>query len=118
MLVLAPHEAGCVMTKQPGSLHERLAALYAELADVHRRLASDEGALYYDQRSSPLGPRLHCGLVRSGAIPGFRAGRRILIRRVDLDAYLERHRIEPTKVLQESPDEIDQLLATVGGRAA
>jgi hypothetical protein len=106
------------MTKEPTSLHERLAALYAELADVHRRLAAEVGEHYYDQRTSPLGARAHCGMVRSGAIPGFRAGRRILVRRVDLDAYLERHRVVPTAALHETPDEIDELLAGVGGRAA
>lgn len=99
-------------------LHARLAALYAELAALHRELARDVGDQYVDQRSSPLGKRLHCRAVRSGALPGFRAGRRILVRRADLEAYLERHRITPTEGALGTQDQDEALLAKYGGRAA
>jgi hypothetical protein len=103
----------------PGSmvLHERLATLYQELAGVHRQLSREAGEDWVDQRSSPLGSRLHCRLVRSGALPGYRAGRRVLVRKADLDQYLEGHRIAPTERRDEA-NEIDQLLAKMGGRAA
>lgn len=98
-------------------LHARLAALYAELASAHERLAGEIGEQYVDQKNSPLGSRLHCRLVRSGELPGYRAGRRILVRRADLDAYLERHRIAPSEAGTE-PDQAETLLAKYGGRAA
>jgi hypothetical protein len=105
-------------------VHEHIAALYADLAAAYRRLAGEQGGGYYDQHDSPLGSRLHCRLVRCGALPGFRAGRRVLVRRSDLDIYLEHHRIAPTEAPPEATgdgngnrnDKFETLLAEYGGR--
>lgn len=75
------------------NLRELLHALADDLADrVEARSDADE---YYDQASSPLPARTHCRLVRSGAVPGFKVRGRVLVRRADLRAYIERHPVEP-----------------------
>jgi Helix-turn-helix domain len=98
-------------------LHARLAELYAELAAAHRAMAvkkASDPEPYVDQHNSPLGARRHCRLVRSGELPGYRSGRRYLVRRADLDRYLEQHRIEP----QPTVDADLETFAKRGGRAA
>ena len=105
------------MTVGSMDAHARLAALYAELSQVHQRLAAAAGDEFIDQSASPLGSRLHCRLVRAGELPGYRAGRRVLVRRADLEAYLQQHRIKPTEAGAE-PDQADLLFSKYGGRAA
>ncbi len=46
---------------------------------------------WIDQRRSPLGRKMHCALVRRGELPGISVHRRVLVRRRDLDAYIESH---------------------------
>ena len=48
-------------------------------------------AEWVDQNTSPLGHRRHLELVRSGALAASRSGKRVLVRRSDLDAYLAEH---------------------------
>jgi hypothetical protein len=91
------------------SLHARLAELYAELAAVHAKLAREAGAEYVDQNQSPLGARLHCRLARSGTLPSYKAGRRILVRAADIDAYLETQKVEITEAPAQR-NEFDVLL--------
>ena len=43
---------------------------------------------WVDQHTSPLGKRLHMASVRRGDLRGVKHGRRILVRRADLDAFL------------------------------
>lgn len=100
------------------ALHLKLGELYRELAEVHRQLADERGEDFVDQRESPLGSRLHCRLVRAGQLPGYRAGRRLLVKRRDIEQYLARHRVAPTDPAVGTQDEDDALLAGIGGRAA
>ena len=89
-------------------------------ADDVRALVRDElaredrGDDWIDQIRSPLGRRTHCMLVRTGTVPGVRVHRRVLIRRRDLDAYIERHRAVPV----DAGDELAACLARVGARRA
>ena len=46
---------------------------------------------WVDQNASPLGHRRHLELVRRGALAASRSGKRVLVRRSDLDAYLAEH---------------------------
>jgi excisionase family DNA binding protein len=48
---------------------------------------------WVDQYSSALGKRAHMEAVRIGELPGVKHGRRVLVRRADLDAYLAAHRM-------------------------
>ena len=63
---------------------ERIAA-----AVVDKLRAGDQPE-YFDQHSSPLGPRKHCAAIRSGELEGLQLGRRWLARRVDVGAYVAR----------------------------
>jgi hypothetical protein len=56
---------------------------------------------------------MHLKLVRSGELPGVRVHRRVLVRRRDLDAYIEAHRPPP---VTHTMTEEDVLLARVGAR--
>ncbi|HET9954133.1 MAG TPA: helix-turn-helix domain-containing protein [Polyangiaceae bacterium] len=91
--------------------HARLAELYRLVASEHERLAKESDDEYVDQRHSPLGPRRHCELVRTGELPGYRGSRkRILVRRADIDSYLERNRILPTET-KSAPESFEEVLA-------
>jgi hypothetical protein len=46
---------------------------------------------YYHQNNSPLGRRRHLALVRRGVLKGRKVGRRVLVSRDDLRAFLEEH---------------------------
>ncbi len=48
-------------------------------------------AEWLDQNASPLGHRRHLELVRRGALAASRSGKRVLVRRSDIDAYLAEH---------------------------
>lgn len=54
---------------------------------IEERGASAE---WVDQRSSPLGRRKHLALAREGKLPSQKHGSRVLVRRDDLNAYIER----------------------------
>jgi excisionase family DNA binding protein len=55
------------------------------------RDARDE---WVDQERSPLGRRRHLALVRRGELPAVKDGKRVLVKRCDLDTYLREHRVE------------------------
>ncbi len=55
-------------------------------------------------RTSGLGRRTFLRLVRDGALPASKRGKAYVVRRSDVDAYLERHRIAPPlEALQPEP---------------
>ena len=45
---------------------------------------------WIDQVASPLGRRRHLALARRGELPAVKDGKRVLVRRSDLEAYLAR----------------------------
>lgn len=64
-----------------------------QIADALRLLAdaiehADTAPDWYDQKTSPLGRRRHLELVRSGKLPHVRDGRRVLVRREHVDAFM------------------------------
>ena len=44
---------------------------------------------YYSQLDSPLGRRRHLELARRGTLPRKKVGRMVLVRREDLDAFID-----------------------------
>jgi hypothetical protein len=74
------------------ALEARIRAIARE---VVRAELGERGDDWIDQAHSPLGRRTHCRLVRSGALPGVSVHRRVLVRRRDLDAYVEARRAPP-----------------------
>jgi hypothetical protein len=77
---------------------------------------SGDGADWIDQTRSPLGRELHCELVRSGVLPGCKVHRRVLVRRRDLDAYIESHPVTPRAANDVTATSEARALARVGGR--
>jgi hypothetical protein len=82
-------------------LRQLLHELSDALADHLEHATSS--AEYYDQDSSPLSAHAHALLVRTGLVPGFKVARRVLVKRRDLHAYIERHKVEPN-VASTKPD--------------
>ncbi|MFO0593585.1 MAG: helix-turn-helix domain-containing protein [Polyangiaceae bacterium] len=92
------------------------------LAPALARVAQNEPEDdWMDQGCSPLGRRLHCSLARRGALPARKLGRRWLVKRTVVEAYIAEHgkAAEPPP----SPDVADtdydenavrELLATCG----
>lgn len=72
---------------------------------------------WVDQNASPLGHRRHLELVRRGALAASRSGKRVLVRRSDLDAYLAEHATATVQV-DEAPENeaaaAAELLADLG----
>lgn len=71
---------------------------------------------WVEQKHSPLGRRKHLQLAREGAFPSQKHGKRVLVRRADLNAYIEKHGIARGE--QSETEEVDDILDTVvgGGR--
>ncbi|MBK6694816.1 MAG: helix-turn-helix domain-containing protein [Myxococcales bacterium] len=72
-----------------------------------------------DQHASPLGKSKHLRLVRSGELPAVKAGKRVLVRREDLDAWLAAHAAEPQAKAPAAPasgprDAFADVLAELG----
>jgi hypothetical protein len=92
----------------------RIVELHRELASAYEALVDDEG--FFDQHDSPLGSRLHLRLARSGELVGSQLGRRVVVAKADVYAYIERHRIAPTEPAVGTLDEDEELLAAIGGK--
>jgi hypothetical protein len=58
---------------------------------VERRAVAEE---WVDQHQSPLGKRAHLEAVRRGSLRGVKHGRRILVRRAELNSFLENHSVK------------------------
>ncbi len=63
---------------------------------------------WIDQTKSPLGRRRHLEAVRQGRLPGRRLGKQVLVRRADLNLYLEKQTVvdrRETSAAGASPSE-------------
>lgn len=65
-----------------------------------------------DQDDSPLGRRRHLELVRAGKLRAARDGRRVLVRRSDIEAYLAEHEVKPRPVTE---DDVDGMVRRIAG---
>ncbi len=81
-------------------------------AQVARGVVASE---WVDQDSSPLGRRRHLKLVREGVLKGVREGRKVLARRRDVDAYLEKRGPGP---IIEDDDDVAGLMDAITKKAA
>lgn len=61
---------------------------------------------YYSQHDSPLGRTRHLELARRGSLPAIKVGRRVLVPRERVHAYIEQHRAAPRR---EPADDADVL---------
>lgn len=67
--------------------------------------AEDE---WVDQHASPLGRRAHLKAVRNGKLQGVKHGRRVLVRRAELNSFLENHSVHPRTAADDSSLGIDR----------
>lgn len=106
----------------PAALKERGLRMIAEgQALVIEATIAERGAAndWVDQNHSPLGKRQHLELARTGKLPSRKHRNRILVRRDDLNAYIESQGIRRGKHLddEEVTDVVDAILKTGGRRA-
>ena len=95
------------------ALRDKLHALVDELADVLERAAGDD---WVDQKTSPLGRAKHLSLAKRGVLPASREGRRVLIRRSVIEAYLAKKQIIVVDEKAEDEREVQKVLAMLGGK--
>jgi len=95
-----------------------------------RRIAREEAAAvlesdispadWVDQIRSPLGKRAHLDAARRGDFPSRRVGKRVLVRRRDLDAFIERHptamRAPARPTANDGEDDLDREMAAAIAR--
>lgn len=79
-------------------------------AKIAKGLTASE---WVDQKSSPLGKTRHLRLVREKKLKGVREGTRVLVRRADINAYLER-RAEAAPVVEDDED-VDAMMKAISG---
>jgi hypothetical protein len=89
-------------------LRSRVHAIVDELFDAIEGAAVTE---WVDQKTSPLGRERHTALVRSGALPGTKDGRRIMVRRADIDAYLAKRRVIKVDPDADEDREVQRIVA-------
>jgi hypothetical protein len=95
------------------ALHS-LAAVLAPL--VAAEIASHRGEDWIDQDDSALGRREHCRRARRGDLPARKVGRRWLVRRAHLDAWIEAHPTATPRAGSEerSGETVAEVLREVG----
>jgi excisionase family DNA binding protein len=69
---------------------------------IAERTTADE---WVDQETTPLGRRAHLKAVRRGDLKAVKIGRRVLVRRSDLDAFFQRHQSLPPALDRAPNDE-------------
>jgi hypothetical protein len=103
-------------------LGARLSALRARIEAAAVRFAEEivsaievhtGSTEWVDQYASPLGKRRHLEAVRRGDLNGSKDGRRVLVRRADVDEYIRRKAIVNAS---SDTDDVDQILVKVGLR--
>jgi excisionase family DNA binding protein len=83
-------------------------------ATIARGVAANE---WVDQNHSPLGKRKHLELARAGKLPSKKVGRDVLVKRDDLNAYIQREGISRGRsVDDEDVLEIVERIAAGGRR--
>lgn len=85
-----------------GLLHE-LADVLADHVEAPRQPAQPEEKLL-PLRQTGLSPRTLRAAIAAGSLPAVRVGRDLLVRRSDVDAWLERRRVAPKERGRSAPE--------------
>ncbi|WP_438014897.1 helix-turn-helix domain-containing protein [Sorangium sp. So ce315] len=99
------------LSKGEAAINAAVAAIFAgvrQLVKAELHAAKGDGDPWVSQEDSPLGRREHCKLARSGALPGRKVGKRWLVRRSELDAYIEAHGATPKPAEAEPAGDQDE----------
>ena len=92
-------------------LRHKLHALIDELVDAIEAVSVPD---WVDQKTSPLGRRRHLTLARTGVLKSTKDAGRVLIRRVDIERYLERNSRIVVDVKADEDREVARVLAAIG----
>jgi hypothetical protein len=85
-----------------------ITAVRDELRSVR---AADHAPTFVDKHSSGLGPSVFLAAARAGEFETFRVGKRFVARASDVQAYIERQRVERDVAPCAKADELDTQLA-------
>ena len=86
-----PKDSGVPAPSDEAALRLLAEALAPHLRQ-HFKPDSEGQAGYYSQHDSPLGRTRHLELARRGTLPATKVGRRVLVPRERVHAYIEQHR--------------------------
>jgi hypothetical protein len=84
-----------------------LVAALDQYLDVTLSEANARTNEWVDQHASPLGKRAHLEAVRRGDLHGVKHGRRVLVRRAELNSFLENHSVKHRTATDDSGRGID-----------
>jgi hypothetical protein len=84
------------------ALDELERGLLLALEGIRRARTADD---WVDQDHSPLKKRAHLDAVRRGDLVGRKVGSQVFVRRDEIDAYIEKHRVRPLATAAEAEDE-------------
>ncbi len=99
----------------PRARRELAASALLVALDEYIRVAAEGRAAaeeWVDQHGSPLGKRAHLEAVRGGALRGVKHGRRVLVRRAELNSFLENHSVKHRTATNDSSGGIDKVRAS------
>jgi len=88
-----PKDSGVPAPGGEAALRLLAAALAPHLRQHFTPTEAEAG--YYSQHDSPLGRTRHLELARRGTLPATKLGRRVLVPRDRVHAYIEQHRAAP-----------------------
>ena len=80
----------------------------AELGHARGAANASDAEGWLDQSSSPLGRRTHCALARRGVLPARKVGRRWLVRKTDLEAFIAEHGRAPDAPADPEAEALDE----------
>jgi hypothetical protein len=104
------------LLRQLAAANTAAAAAARALADLEERETGDE---YYDQTTSPLGHKGHLRGAAEGKFPSFRRGKKVLVKRTEMHAFIEsapRHpKVVPTVSKRSNADDLRDELGLEGG---
>jgi hypothetical protein len=92
------------------ALDELERGLLLAIEGIKRLRQSDD---WVDQDHSPLKKRAHLDAVRRGDLAGRKVGAQVFVRREELDAYIERHRIVKCVPTESEAEEQEREIAAI-----
>ena len=81
--------------------------------------SAGDAATWYHQENSPLKQSTYLRLVRAGKLTGYKVGARVLVKRAELDAFIEAHPVELHVSAEQDEDALaEELFRNMGVRRA
>jgi excisionase family DNA binding protein len=97
-------------------LRHELHAMIDKIVDAIETGAT--GAEWVDQKTSPLGRDRHLRLVRTGKLRGTKDGRRVMVRRADIESYLAKHTVVRVNEAADDEQEVRRIIQAMQRKTA